>query len=107
MSWTSWERGGAGGSGLDDSVECQPNCAVGQHLVNPIEVHAWNPRPAADPRCPAGVQFYADVVIAYPKTAPPWIKPGTTWSPGTDFVEYEGMPPLHFSNQQPYSCSTA
>ena len=33
--------------------------------------------------------------------APPWITPGVTWSPGTDFVTVDGMPAVHFSGLTP------
>lgn len=105
MTWTSWGGDGATGTGTDNSVECQPDCAQGPHLINPIVVHAWNPKPAAEPGCPANVAFYSDLVIAYPNDAPPWIQPGSTWSPGTEFVEYNGMPAVHFYDQKPYSCA--
>jgi hypothetical protein len=51
--------------------------------------------------CPEGVSFYSDLSIAYPKGAPPWIKPGTTWDVGTDFVTIDGMPAVHFSELKP------
>jgi hypothetical protein len=40
---------------------------------------------------------YSDMPIAYPKGVPPWIKSGTAWSPGTDFVTVDGMPAVHLS----------
>ena len=43
MTWSAWGADGARGTGTDSSVECQPNCAQGATLVNPIVVHAWNP----------------------------------------------------------------
>lgn len=46
---------------------------------------------------PAEWQFYSDMPIAYPKGVPPWIKSGTAWSPGTDFVTVDGMPAVHLS----------
>lgn len=101
MVWTSWDRDGARGSGTDASIECQPNCAQGARLTNPIVVHAWNPLPPSSIECPQGVQFYSDLTIAYPKGVPPWIKPGTTWDHGTDFVTVDGMPAVHFSGLTP------
>ena len=86
MTWSTWGADGARGTGTDSSVECQPNCAQGATLVNPIVVHAWNPVGSPSPTCPSDVKFYSDLTIAYPEGAPPWINPGTTWSPGTDFV---------------------
>jgi hypothetical protein len=105
MAWTSWGADGAQGTGTDDSVECQPYCAVGEHLVNPIVVHAWNPASPTEPGCPADVQFYRDITIAYPKDVPPWVKPGTTWGDDTEFIEIDGMPAVHYFDQKPYSCS--
>lgn len=101
MTWTSWGPDGARGSGTDDALQCQPNCAQGTRLRNPVEVHAWNPLPPNNGRCPAGWKFYSDLTIAYPKGAPPWISPGTTWAPGTDFVTIDGMPAVHFSGLRP------
>lgn len=101
MTWTAWDADGARGNGTDSSVECQPNCAQGTTLVNPIVVHAWNPVASPSPACPQDVKFYSDLTIAYPKGAPPWIKPGTTWSPGTDFVTVDNMPAVHFSDLTP------
>jgi hypothetical protein len=101
MTWSAWGSDGAHGSGTDSSVECQPNCAQGATLTNPIVVHAWNPVPSPSTACPQDVKFYTDLTIAYPKGSPPWIKPDTTWSPGTDFVTVDGMPAVHFSELTP------
>jgi hypothetical protein len=103
MVWTSWDADGANGTGMDDSLECQPNCAQGTRLKNPVVVHAWNPQPAADAHCPRKFLFYADMTIAYPDGVPPWIQPDTTWDDGTDFVTVDGMPAVHFSDMVP-SC---
>ena len=104
MSWTSWGVDGAQGTGTDSSIECQPNCAQGARLVNPIVVHAWNPLRPAESGCPADAEFYSDMTIAYPEGVPPWIKPGTTWDTGTDFVTVDGLPAVHFSGLKP-SCT--
>ena len=101
MTWSTWGADGARGTGTDSSVECQPNCAQGATLVNPIVVHAWNPVGSPSPTCPSDVKFYSDMTIAYPKGAPPWINPGTTWSPGTDFVTVDEMPAVHYSELAP------
>jgi len=103
MTWTAWGADGAEGTGTDRSIECQPNCAQGTLLVNPIVVHAWNPLPPSAVGCPPGAQFFSDLTIAYPKSAPPWITPGTTWADGTDFVTIDGMPAVHYSDLTP-SC---
>jgi hypothetical protein len=101
MTWTAWGADGADATGTDSSVECRPNCAQGRTLVNPIVVHAWNPVAAPSATCPSTVKFYTDMTIAYPKGTPPWIKPGTTCSPGTDFVTVDGMPAVHYSELTP------
>lgn len=102
MTWTSWGPDGALGTGTDSSIHCSPNCAQGARLDNPIVVHAWNPLPPASPGCPPGGEFYSDMTIAYPQGVPPWIKPGTTWDTGTDFVTVDGMPAVHFSGMTPH-----
>jgi hypothetical protein len=101
MTWTTWGVDGANGTGTDSSTECKPNCAQGTRLTNPVVVHAWNPLTPTSAPCPEGVSFYSDLSIAYPKGAPPWIKPGTTWDVGTDFVTIDGMPAVHFSELKP------
>src|SRR3954471_2255740 len=101
MTWSAWGSDGAQGTGTDSSVECQPNCAQGATLVNPIVVHAWNPMTSPNAACPQDIKFYSDMTIAYPKGAPPWINPGTTWSPGTDFVTVDGMPAVHYTEWAP------
>lgn len=103
MAWSSWGADGATGSGTDNSVECKPNCATGPRLVNPIVVHAWNPRPADG--CPPNLQFYGDLTVAYPQGVPPWIKPGTQWAPDTLFTTVDGMPAVHYVNQSAHSCT--
>lgn len=105
MTWTAWDADGAQGTGTDNSVECQPNCAQGQHLINPIVVTAANPQSAAKPGCPDGVQFYSDFTVAYPKGVPPWIKPGTTWGDDVEFITVNGMPAVNFFDQGPFSCT--
>ena len=97
MVWSNWDAQGATGTGLDTSVECQPNCAEGATLTNPVVVHAWNPLPSTSPLCAPYARFYADMTIAYPEAVPPWIVPGTRWYPGTDFVLVDGIPAVHFS----------
>jgi hypothetical protein len=97
MVWSAWDADGAYGTGRDDSLECQPNCAEGVRLVNPVIVHAWNPQPPVGPTCPPNTRFYSDMTIAYPDGVPPWIAPGDQWSAGTDFVTVDGMPAVHFS----------
>jgi hypothetical protein len=105
MTWTSWDADGARGTGIDDAVECQPNCAQGPHLFNPIVVHAWNPAPAGEPGCPDDVQFYSDFTVAYPDGVPPWVVPGTTWGSDVEYTYVDGMPAVHYFHQRPYSCS--
>ena len=103
MAWSSWSADGANGTGTDSSVECQPNCATGPRLVNPIVVHAWNPLPADG--CPPNLQFYSELTVAYPQGVPPWITPGTQWNPQTLFTTVDGMPAVHYINQGAYSCT--
>ncbi|MCX2714163.1 hypothetical protein [Mycolicibacterium sp. J2] len=104
MVWSTWGADGARGTGTDSSVQCQPNCAQGTRLVNPVVVHAWNPQPAKDAACPPDARYFSDLTIAYPQGVPPWITPGTQWSPGTDFVTVDGAPAVHFSGLGPF-CS--
>jgi hypothetical protein len=101
MTWMSRDSDGARGTGTDSALECQPNCAQGTRLFDPIVVHAWNPLAPTSSACPPYVRFYSDMTIAYSKGLPPWINPGTSGSPGTDFVTVDGMPAVHFSGLTP------
>lgn len=105
MTWTAWGADGATGTGVDNAVECKPNCAQGPRLINPIIVHAWNPAPADKPGCPAGVEFFRDFTVAYPESVPPWVQPGTSWTEDVSYLYVDGMPAVHFTNQMPYSCT--
>lgn len=105
MTWSSWGPDGASGTGIDNSVQCQPNCAQGPHLHNPIVVRAWNPVPATTTGCPANAAFFTDFTVAYPAGVPPWVVPGTTWGPGVQYTYVDGMPAVHFFDQRPYSCT--
>lgn len=105
MTWTAWGADGATGTGVDNAIECKPNCAQGPRLLNPIIVHAWNPAPAEKPGCPAGVEFYRDFTVAYPESVPPWVQPGTSWTEDVSYLFVDGMPAVHFTNQTPYTCT--
>lgn len=101
MTWTSWGADVATGTGTDASIWCQPNCAQGPLLTNPILVHAWNPLPPKSTDCPPDIKFYSDLTIAYPEGVPPWIIPGTTRADGTEFLTIGGKPAVHFSGLTP------
>lgn len=105
MTWSTWGADGATGTGMDNAIECQPNCAQGTRLRNPIIVHAWNPLPPNIPGCPEGVDFYTDYTVAYPEGVPPWVQPGTSWAEDVAYIYVDGLPAVHFFNQGPYSCT--
>lgn len=104
MTWTEWGADGAKGTGLDNALQCQPNCAEGKRLLNPIIVQASKPLPPTRQGCPADLEFYSEFTVAYPETAPPWVKPGTNWTEDVEYIYVDGMPAVRFINQGPYSC---
>ena len=61
--------------------------------------------PPAAPGCPDNAAFYTDFTVAYPAGVPPWVVPGTSWGPGVEYTYVDGMPAVHFFDQQPYSCT--
>jgi hypothetical protein len=92
MSWSSWGPQGADGTGTAVFKICDPNCATGYQLTSPVVVHAWNaqaPRPEAV--CQPGLKIFADMILAFPKGAPP----PTAQKMNT---QYNGMPAVHFAN---------
>ncbi|WP_442932070.1 hypothetical protein [Mycobacterium sp. 050134] len=94
MSWSSWGPQGADGTGTAVFKICDPNCAAGYQLTNPVVVHAWNPQsPRADAICEAGLKIFADVILAFPKGAPP----PTAQKMNS---QYNGMPAVHYANYQ-------
>ncbi|ORB73010.1 hypothetical protein BST44_16530 [Mycobacterium scrofulaceum] len=92
MSWSSWGPQGADGTGTAVFKVCDPNCAAGYQLKEPVVVHAWNPQPPRrEAICQSGLQIFADLVLAFPKGVPP---------PNVQKVntEYNGQPAVHFAN---------
>jgi hypothetical protein len=92
MSWSSWGPQGADGTGVAVFKICDPNCASGYQLTSPVVVHASNPQPPrADAGCPADLKVFADMILAFPKGAPP----PTAQKMNT---QYNGMPAVHYTN---------
>lgn len=108
LSWTSWGPDGAEGTG-DETVQtgCTPDCASGPRYTNPVRIRASNPQvPSQDTGCPADVQYYTDVVIAYPTTVPPH---EPSWSSvdgsAVEWTTDSGLTGAHYSSWKP-ECST-
>jgi hypothetical protein len=100
MTWVNWGPDVADGGGTDDSTDCVPSCAQGKRYYNPVVVHAWNPKPAG---CRANILFWADFVIAYPQGTPPDLGPRRNGY-DSEFIQYDGMPAVHYFNQTARSC---
>jgi hypothetical protein len=92
MSWGSWGPRGADGTGTAVFKICDPNCAAGYQLTDPVVVHAWNPQPPRpEAICPVGLKIFADMILAFPKGVPP----PTAQKMDT---QYNGMPAVHYVN---------
>ncbi|MGO8848287.1 hypothetical protein [Mycobacterium sp.] len=92
MSWSSWGPQGADGTGAAVFKICDPNCAAGYQMTDPVVVHAWNPQPPRpDAICQAGLRIFADMILAFPKDVPP----PTAQQMDT---KYNGMPAVHYAN---------
>jgi hypothetical protein len=92
MSWSSWGPDGADGTGSAVFKICQPNCATGYQLTDQVIVHAWNPQlPRANSDCPAGLRVFADLILAFPKGAPPPTAQELN-------ARYRGLPAAHYTN---------
>jgi hypothetical protein len=97
ISWRYWGSQGADGTGTAVFKVCEPNCAAGYQLTEPVVVHAWNPQPPqANATCPVGLRIFADLILAFPKEVPPQ----TAQQMNT---QYDGMPAVHYAN---YSAGT-
>jgi hypothetical protein len=92
MSWTSWGPQGADGTGTAVFKICDPNCAAGYQLSDPVVVHAWNAQPPRpDAICQAGLKIFADMILAFPKAVPP----PTAQKMNS---QYNGLPAVHYVN---------
>ncbi|MCK8646837.1 hypothetical protein M0678_24070 [Mycobacterium colombiense] len=92
MSWSSWGPQGADGTGTAVFKLCDPNCAAGSQLTEPVVVHAWNPQqPRREAICQVGLEIFADMILAFPHgTPPPNVQKMNT--------QYNGAPAVHFAN---------
>lgn len=91
MSWTSWGPLGADGTGTAVFKICDPNCAAGYQLTDPVVVHAWNAQPPRpDAVCQSGLKIFADLVLAFPKAPPPTAQKMNS--------QYNGLPAVHYVN---------
>ncbi|MCV7353697.1 hypothetical protein [Mycobacterium parmense] len=94
MAWTAWTPQGADGTGTAVFKICDPNCATGYQLTDPVVVHAWNPQPPRpDAICQPGLKIFGDMILAFPKGAPPPTAQKMT-------TQYNGMPAVHYTNYQ-------
>jgi hypothetical protein len=92
MSWSSWGPQGADGTGTAVFKMCDPNCAAGYQLTDPVVVHAWNAQPPRpDAICQVGLKIFADMILAFPKGVPPPTAQKMT-------TQYNGMPAVHYVN---------
>lgn len=92
MSWSSWGPQGADGTGTAVFKVCDPNCAAGYQLTEPVVVHAWNPQPPRrEAICQTGLKIFADMILAFPKAAPPPTVQKMN-------AQYNGQPAVHFAN---------
>nr|BBX82045.1 hypothetical protein MFLOJ_58320 [Mycobacterium florentinum] len=95
MSWSSWGPQGADGTGTAVFKLCDPNCATGAQLREPVVVHAWNAqKPRSDAICVVGLKIFGDMILAFPKDVPP---------PNAQQIDtqYNGMPAVHYVNYSP------
>jgi hypothetical protein len=92
MSWSSWGPQGADGTGTAVFKMCDPNCAAGYQLTDPVVVHAWNAQPPRpDAICQVGLKIFTDMILAFPKGVPPPTAQKTN-------TQYNGMPAVHYVN---------
>jgi serine/threonine-protein kinase len=92
MSWSSWGSAGAQGKGILSFQVCDPNCAQGHRAQYPVNVSAFDPRPAGfDSGCPSGVLFYNEMIVSFPASPPE----ATELSADTTYL---GRPAIRFTN---------
>ncbi|WP_396908019.1 serine/threonine-protein kinase [Mycolicibacterium sp.] len=92
MTWSSWGKDGAQGTGVFSFNVCEPSCAQGHRAQFAVNVTASNPTPAGpNSGCPIDVRFYSDMIVAFTNTAP---------SPTEMPIDstYLGRPAIRFTN---------
>lgn len=101
LTWSSWGRDAADGTGIEAVKNCTPSCAEGELTRIPVEVHFSGPALApTDSGCPTEVGYYTQLVVAYPTSVPPQF---TTGYPGAPISEkYNGMPSLRWNGLFPH-----
>lgn len=95
MSWSEWGPQGADGTGTAVFKLCDPNCATGTQVTEPVMVHAWNAQqPRPDAICVVGLKIFSDMILAFPQGVPP---------PNAQRMDtqYKGMPAVHYVNYSP------
>ena len=91
MTWGSWGKAGAQGSGIFSYQVCEPNCAEGHREQYAVNVSAFNPRPASyDSGCPSDVMFYSEMILSFPASPP------TSAEMAAD-TTYLGRPAIRFT----------
>lgn len=80
MSWSSWGRAGAQGSGIFSFKVCEPSCAEGPRMQYGVNVSAFDPAPAAyDSGCPTDVLFYGEMILTFLGAVPAEYPPNDTY----------------------------
>ncbi|MCX5042437.1 serine/threonine protein kinase [Aldersonia sp. NBC_00410] len=93
IAWDSWGPYGADGMGTVNKLVCEPTCANGYYVGVPVVVHAWNATPPPyNSTCPSDIEFYADMILAFPNSEPP-----PEASMGAALSRYSGMPAIQFT----------
>ncbi|MGZ4491512.1 MAG: hypothetical protein ACXVEU_12130 [Nocardioidaceae bacterium] len=75
MTWSRWVSRRADGRGTSVANTCNPNCAQGHLVRDPVVVHLSRPHH----KC--GRWFFNRVVLHYPKTHPKFFKATEVFSP--------------------------
>lgn len=72
MSWSSWGKEGAQGSGIFSFKVCEPNCADGHRAQYGVNVSAFDPAPAPlNSGCPTDMLFYSEMILTFQAAPPP------------------------------------
>jgi hypothetical protein len=95
MSWNAWGPQGADGTGTAVFKLCDPNCAAGYQVTEPVVVHAWNAQtPRREAICQVGLKIFNDLILAFPHGTPP---------PAAQKMDtqFSGMPAVHYVDYSP------
>lgn len=96
LTWTQWSATGAAATGIEQSQNCDPYCAVGEISRNSVQVLFTGKAPMpARSGCPTDLFYYTQMIVAYPDLAAVPFELSPEYAVTT---RYNGMPAIRYNS---------